>query len=547
MQPITEKSAVTSVLALAPGKIEAYTGLSGRDFARAGFAPLLEEQGWLYDFAGSGFTPWRFTGTHEEAGRIVVSGALDDSPETVTLRDIFLKADASGSREAAAGVTAMVCGVIENGIEQGIPLPASGPGATVILGPPEHPRKLLFLPESLPARILKNRGESEYAEYTGWYRNPLYEGGQKTDPALLRFMESSYIYRALAGVPPYDAPTAAERFNDYRDGIYAPLSKLFGRELPEELAAAADANLSSRGKPETPPAALFAGAALGLPPASLADAGQKLRDALAEQRSRAGKKRFLRRWRTELFFAAGALICVLAVVLSFVRGAQDNYSTRGLTARQTVEVFYSGINTLQPEMMEAASKGKSARGFVNGISTMFATSKIRQAYEAQTTMDNPALWLARTAADPGQMETASIFGITRFAIDGKPADSGRDCPRKTDKVPPIDIDETGLISEGSRAAFQTDYYMLSSSAGTGLMTVSRFADTLELTFEKNRWLVTGVERVEIPVLAEDPQFLADYQAALDAGGSADLADALAPLRPVYPWLPQDAELARGAK
>ncbi|MFC2281271.1 MAG: hypothetical protein ACFNLN_06820, partial [Treponema socranskii subsp. buccale] len=199
------------------------TGLSESTFAKTRLSNLLSESG-IAAYADKNFgsdmtfsfSEWKFDGVKTigdgDGAHVHLFGRFGEDEETLSLAEIFLKAESGGEAEryaAAAASYAAVC-VIEEVKKENAKIENIGAGGIYVKTAPGFEKKpaLLFLPQALFDKACAS-GES-YAKLQGfWISKALSERR-----SALSFTQAVIAYRALAKRMPYDKSDESARSTD---------------------------------------------------------------------------------------------------------------------------------------------------------------------------------------------------------------------------------------------------------------------------------------------------------------------------------------------
>ena len=144
---------------------------------------------------------------------------------------------------------------------------------------------------------------------------------------------------------------------------------------------------------------------------------------------------------------------------------------------EIVAGYYNGISALDQEKPAAYTTKSVKIEYSDLITNLFVTSKVRSAYEPETGIMTPAqLFLERS---PGKK---TIFGITALSIDKINADENE--------------------AEYSVSFFIWMPFASEKANNAGLpetavqLSVYKYKDIVVLTYQKDRWKITGIQKME---------------------------------------------------
>ena len=544
--------------------------LSEAAFGKIQSAINLNEEGVLAECAAGAFAPdarfsfkpFRFDGTEaeKESGQVLFTGKGFGGR---TLLAIIQGSDKAQKARAAFVYSACAA----QAIKEGIALPANGAGG-VLYKEAKNGASLLFLPQNVFEFAAHNAAQDDYTKLQAVWQDKNLSGARA-----VAYIRAALLYQTLAGELPFPAMDLEERQADILDARYLPLkNKVNGasERLSEQLSYALEygsaafeakmqeSGLSAKNGAGDSSAKIewadkdFAledlAAELGLSPdGSVAaverksavsqkefeDAAKKL---LQKKSVRAKASRSLRRNRalfiTGVFLIAGSLF--------FGRSVRNDKLNRpttiSLSARQTAEVFFSGLHSMNTILMQAAGKGKDAQRMIESSANLHVASKMRDAFSQTVGTVTPEIYVYRP-----DLADKWIYGITNFKLGENSdtlaqADNRKSAP--TPKQKPVAL----KINDGERQTLAVSYWRVHNEGPESDISVEKTAGSVALTFAKNRWLVTGLDLDAKESVCSVKEFLADREAALkEADGDAILA--ARSLRQKYEWIPDEREMA----
>lgn len=574
------------------------TGLSPDEFAKARGGTRLAEKGTLaiQTSAGWVFSAWQFEETEEDGGLIFVKGRAFPGQ---TLKDYFSK-DSSDSFSAvfssvefnkakSARAAGLVCSAIEASVNQNAPVPNTGAGGIFIC---DDFSKVLFFPEQIfiqaALRFESESSQFEYGLNRAFYVNPVLAGTNAS-----RFTQSVIAYRALTGEFPFAAKSQDELYLDMADSNFVPLrNKIWA--VDEELSSFVDNSLSrsptvkSRTKVEklvslrqTALSELTSGRdapafeqASGFPTASfyrelgLTQDGSIPRDGRllsvirkssvspedfdlavkkeTEKNARAVKtKRFLRKYRTILFVAVVALFFLLAASLSIHKSYMGKPTTKGLTALQTVEIFYSAYNMLDLNKARCTVLGRQPDFLVDVISQAYVTNQTRSAYNPARKTVTPAEWM-----NYNNNGNYYMFGLTGFAVDEQKMELFAKPPLRREKTSPVQEERGKRLKEGDSVEYHATYFLVHPESELGdfgepvheMLHIEEYCDKLRLVFKNECWRIVEIsQQMEREFYQDTQPFYDDYKRLFDSNAK-DLLVTANELRTKYGWIPDNSEI-----
>ncbi|MBP5753305.1 MAG: hypothetical protein J6W60_10705, partial [Treponema sp.] len=546
------------------------TSLTPSSYAKSINAERLTEKGRLARKTSEGwmFEPWGFTDTEVKTHTTTISGIERKAGETVvlhargfsgtTLKDLL---DMESSKELSDGersrihlAGAAVCSAMEAAIQQKEPVENTGAGGIVVSDDCTH---VLFLPLIHFESSTMCTGEKEYSAHQGFYINPTLTGD-----AAIHFTQSVIAYRLLTGKLPFTETAPDKRHMDIIDANYTPLStsvwaldetlasfidnslqrkalvrnKKTGKKLASSLADKITSIIVEKEKTDSDDEPKHEGLGLAFPLESLyrelglTENGEippmgklnpvirksnispeifeqkgKKREAFFQKKLKV--KRWLRSARIPLLISASVIIVISALFISIASGHSEDPTSKGLTSTQTIEMFYSGMNTLNSTAMHECSTGDKASELENMVTTMYVTGKTVAAYDATKKLVSPAEWI--NFNHDGHY---TIFGLADFYIQTSKGSLFFNAPTKNTKPKTITDDGDGKpVKNGDIKTIPVSYIMLYTE-GTDSNTLNLNAvyhnDTVTLEFRKNRWIITDIqEQTDLPITTDYETFL----------------------------------------
>lgn len=546
------------------GNIYLDTGMSQSSFSKARLTDRLSERGIKAERSSENdkvkwtFSEWAFSGSSMPDKTVLLEGSLFSG---LPLTD-FLGKDGK-EKEFLAG--ARVCSAMAAAISQGRSLPRVGAGGLFISADFE---RILFLPEGLfdMATHLQAR------ELQAFYVNELLEGTEANT-----FTLSAIAYQLLTGSPPFTETDEEKRKEDLHDKNYIPIvHRVWG--LDETLARHIDRGLqqgvtakkakkaqkaSSTSRTDDSPFPIKSlyrelgltetgdiapdGNLIGVIRKSNVSHEEFDRKAQRETKSFQSaleKKRWVRRHRSLLTVCAVVFFALAVVAGICFETIMSRPTSQGLTETQTVEMFYSSLNTMNVVSANASSKGKSANMIIDAMSAYFVGAKTKESYEPRSKTTSPAEWLSFSNGG-----TFSIYGISQFFIGNKKGEIFFTPTIRRNAPPPISESNGIHIKDGAVKKLDASYYFIYCAATDNskgeTVEVCKENDTVTLTYDGKRWIVTDIERHEGEhVSIQKESFYADYKAAFDASGQ-DPVKAADSIRAKYEWIPLGSEILEG--
>lgn len=505
------------------------TRMSGSDFAKARFSERLREKGVLAQLEDGQWncSPWNFDSTvssravkgcaHNEAETIVLEGSAFDG---MTLHELLEKNSPDSFKAAAA-----FCSAIQAAAEKNLPVDNIGGGGIFISA---DFTRILFLPRVFFVTAVSAFNEKTFSAQHGMYVHPAFKARNS-----VRFIQAVVMYRAVTGLFPFSCEKTAERNADMLDLNYRPLRCLIPG-IDKNIILFTERAFAGKNA-EFPAEAFSSFKKNELPDSDLEVFQRKAERSFFRRQKRIRAKRWFKARRTAFSIAAAAAVILGITGNSLYRTSQEKRTTKGLTSRETVEMYYSAISCLDVDSAGNASE-KNLRRRVDLIGTVFVSGKTRSMYDASLDIVPPAAWLVKNQPNH------NIYGLSQFAIDGTQGNIFFQGPRKNER-PDVLREENGeRIVPGMKKTFSVSFFILDSS-GEDMLAATRQTETVTVAFETDRWTVCGIQTELESEFLPFSEFKESYVQAMEQCES-DVPAAAALLRKKYIFIPSDGEIAQ---
>lgn len=529
------------------GKIYLDSGMNESFFARSKMTNHLKEGGFLAEKDagqnGSGwkFSEWKFEGCQEK-NDVLSEG--EKKTDTVLFEGRAFEGhflchflEDESKKELASYACAKVISAMEDALDKKLSLKQIGaPG--IFLS--EDFTKIIFLPSLLFDQCAACRGDEFYSKAQGFYVNP-----NLSDSAGLNFEESLLTYKVLIGSFPFTQVVSYKRHEDYLDHNFIPLRNyLFHRNkdlstfvddalmrrqkntsltksakktssrtmreiLAEKIQEDDKGEKSRQAKMDmaafrlkfplkalyeevglTEEGEFFEGESLlkkdeNISSQEKAAFTKKCEKENAAFQKRLKIKRFFRRKKTFFTVAFFAILAVCLFTGGMVNGNMKNPTSKGLTARETVEMFLGAYNRLDIPAIQNSSKGKDSQDLVNTVTAYFVAAKQKESYNPKDSTVTPAEWLLYN-----RNLSYNMNGLTQLCIDGE---SGRiyfEGPKKNTRPESVTEENGKILLKGDSENHRATYYVLFND-GQDTLHLAKHDDSLTLTYDGKKWTVTS--------------------------------------------------------
>jgi len=391
------------------------TGLEPRSFARTKMSQSLIEPGYIVSSDGT-YKAWKAAGVNEIDGLMRVWGPLFNGKRLDELLDKVESED--NTREKQEALEA-VASWIKAKLFLGEIKSVLNPGASFVGGD-----NVFFAPEHISTRCL-------YIEQTGneTAQQDRYNCPDLTDTNAAAFCAGVMLYKTLTGTHPY--PTE-EIYQNMREGVFLPVY-LAAPEINEKMSALIqEALLLPVAKKQTAKnGAEILSEILNMlyNKKQVINCSSLYTELPAEKKSKLikEKKWYLFRQTSiktiknvvtrnkKILIGAGIVLFIFLFILFNASKPDPNRPvTDGMTSDNVVISYYDAFSNLDHFFMEACVLGAD-RSDINAAATLFAVSRVRQAYEASPNM---VIIPAQTWQDHGGILPApNVFGITDFTLE----------------------------------------------------------------------------------------------------------------------------------
>lgn len=217
------------------------------------------------------------------------------------------------------------------------------------------------------------------------------------------------------------------------------------------------------------------------------DAQDKFLEKKAKELKR---KRFLRKHSAKISIVAMALVVIGLATGSIIKTNLEKPTTENMNPHEVVQTFYTALNNLDSIQLDSCGKNKAIKGYSTMVSSLFVTSKMREAYEQALPFLTPGQWV--NTHNPLEFW---VFGLTHLDIVAE--SSWNDIPKKDDTV-------------NFTVRFNTVV-----TNGTQNYEITAYTDTLTLTYGKKYWQITDLSSEANETTIDNEAFIKDMNVALE--------------------------------
>lgn len=444
----------------------------------------------------------------------------------------------------------IMCSLITQIAKEEKSLPMNGAGG-IIMDITDDQISVLFLPEDLYKFSSGSLSPADYSLEKGFWENSTLENL----PALC-FYRSVIAYKILSGKFPYNNIDITERNADILDNKFLPIEynfKNLNPELSKEINRALKLNSNivnipgkkQKGKSseDLTPNPLFPLELLYKEKDSrfLSDEDSKALEekALAYMKAKEGQvktKRIIRRNTSGIVAGIIAGVAIALITWNTVNANLNEYCSKGLTATQTIETFFYGVNEKDSVLLSNISSGKKVNKYISTISHIYVIGKSRRTYNNDQGFMSPEGYLFYVT-DSIKNETAGLYGVTNVTINGQLSDLHPPVVLRKDKVEPVTLEKGNVIKNKDTVKYEVNYYLLHSEDIENNIEVEKIYDTFTLTYKKDRWIITNIDTSSFSVDVNSNLFKTEYFTTLSLNDK-NVIQSVEALSDKYQWLPK---------
>ena len=534
-----------------------FTSLSEEEYAKTKFSRHMEGEGFIAREESDGkitFLPWKFRGAVSTEEGVFFEGPYFDGQSISSILMNYSREEENSKEEpkkekipdnhdsSKKGLdTRALFFLIKSftaAINENVSLPCNG--IFGILYSEKNGKEALFLPEKAFNRSVMNLGKEKYAVIQEPYRDTNLNGKEA-----LIFERAILSYFSLTKVLPYP-PKKGDKSVDISYRNFIPLEyKING--IDKKLSASVNASLSQD----------FS-ASLKKDDFSL-DTFEKELFCPEERKAEFSKEDFQK--NTEIFIKKqqkrvrehrkfnrikGSIVVSL-VVAAFIaiftatiihENSKKPVST-GLTSKETTELFYKGIHTMNTEYMLAAAKPcPEAQSYISRLPQIYVTANMRAAFNFESGISTPENWMF-FEPESSRAYSHFIFGITNFTIDGESSILNLKVPSRKEHKAPVLKENGERLNEFSKSQHKVHYFLVHNV--DNYIKVEEYTTLVHLKWQKKGWQISLLDEVSCSDFYLPQQISLDYKNIFDKV-DGDYIKASLQLKEKYPWLPTEASL-----
>ncbi len=459
------------------------TGLSGADFARAGFSKLMEARGFVVGTDGS-ITIWKCEGTAELHETISLwgapigeSSAFSGTAFTELISDDMKKDAALDALRRWVSARA----ALDNA---GHDDAALAPGGTFLMAD----GSIFFPSEVLIDRCL-------YAENSIMDKKERFIHPDLKGKAAVVCTLACMAYRVFCGSDAFQSDEETTLHQDMREGVFIP--PRFAATGMDKRFDSLIGKTFSRFYEDHPPLdtwAEFLGAPGSIPFAKYfheisteeAETIQHEKEKFVKKKERRVKtRRFIKKHAAIILGISAAVIIAGSIVGSIIYDRAQRPTTKGMTPSEVVRAYYDAFNSVDHVFMDQIAIDGAGKRDIDMAMHLFVLVKVREAYqhEMRSSAIFPAQDWLEDGADPVPADII-VFGITDFT-----------------SVPEDEDAEDGEVSFNVTytlwtPVFTGDEMPIDEIPPPRLPESQSYIDDVRLILHKGAWRIAGITRNE---------------------------------------------------
>lgn len=517
------------LLNICDSSIELDTGLSEREATHGKVFQSFTDKGMIISKNDNGeisFSDYFFTENFSKFGKgrktesVFVQGPGFSGKPLSTIFD--------ENRELASKAVNLLSLAVEYSFENNISIPNVGALGIIVGDEKSTENQLLILPPTIFEKSLNSRGDSFYSRYCGIYKKDVLKSVDSW-----RFTLACYAYRVCSEVSPFGNLDSIERVWDYVDNNFVPLE--FSSELMDKDSEVIDTKelfeviknnltvLPLESIKKSKRYKFIKPQSIPLPKIPESFSLKKLNYSenlkYQNQEKKLKKNRFFRKYNLQIKIASVSFIALLIILFVTIFDISKRPSTLGLSAEQSVMMFYSGVNELDTEKLTGSLEKKSiAKQYQNFVKNMYVTAHVRESYESDKITYSLEEWL--NLLDP---ISNYYFGISDLSLS--------------------------LLQDGEvEKVYQVEYCLSYNDPGIEIY-LEKCVDTLTVSYKKDRWKITQFNTTIDVMQIDSLAFFNDIQTIIEEIPDVEKSNQgkilAEKLQGKYPWLPSPEEAQAG--
>ena len=204
-------------------------------------------------------------------------------------------------------------------------------------------------------------------------------------------------------------------------------------------------------------------------------------DYLLKLNKRANRANFLRKKGTVLALILAAVIVIIAIAWYYIALAIAPPETAGSSKEEIVRYYYNALNDLDITKLEDSLASGCKSPDSGEVTSLYISTKTRQAYENVDSLINPQEWLDE--GQPALIEGGMVYGVTNLEIE-----------EISDTKVRATFDYYEPYDEETEEAEEFDPYTEKETSTQ----IARYKKVVDFTFvSKNTWLeISSIDEIE---------------------------------------------------
>lgn len=527
-------------------------------FGKTNYESIVTEKGLLatsellpdgkFDFS---FTDWSFSDIksfdikeNNEVKRIVhYCGKTKFSSNAKTLSSF----DEEEFFDAGFAFVSLITQAATNGIN--IPN-ISGDG--IIIDITKKSISILLLPENVYKYSAAGLPNQDFSNHLGFWINTTL-----TQLPFLCFMRSVVCYKMLTGKFPFNSIEQTERNADIMDNKFLPIDYCVngidkqlalqinkGLKLNSNVVNVPGKKKQGKTSEDLTPTADFPLQLLRDSKNSIGDSNiskeefeERAKNYLKVQNSKINAKRKLRRNSTAILLSIAGVIILFFVIRSFVENKMEQFTSKGLNSKEVIQLYYKGMDDFDTITIDNISSGKNMELISDSISNIYVIGKSRQAYGFSQGIKNVGEWLW-SIQNEDTYKNFGVYGITNLLIDSEQTEINPPLVTKKSKPLALTKENDKTLQDKDIITHSVEYFIVTSEDELNEITVEKLNGTIELTYKKDKWIITNFTYTTQKILVDTIEFKNTYFNSLVAN-DYDCIKAVNSIKDEYPWLPSE--------
>lgn len=257
-------------------------------------------------------------------------------------------------------------------------------------------------------------------------------------------------------------------------------------------------------------------------------------------------RRIKRRKLTNRYLATvigtGAIVLFIALfTLYAVLDKGKKPSVIGLTSREVVTVFYTGLHQMNTDYMEVAAKNCIEAGrYISQVPQIYITGQLRSMFSMEAGVVTPEAYMF-FSPDSSRAYNHTIYGITNYTIDDIPSILLNPPPKRRDHKGRIVKEGEEILNDFSTRTHRVHYYLVHTVDDK--IQVDEYNTTAITKYVVNKWQLFSLHETH-KTTSISPLTLNKEMKKWVKIYSGDAIRAVEKLKVKYPFLPSREALVK---